>query len=94
MHHHANSDGIVLDTIGKLEKHGHGLFGWCCDCAATYRKDLLPLIERPALFDIDLSALIAARGANSAIPGQRSIRCPRCGSRETEIRVTTPAKGD
>jgi hypothetical protein len=23
---------IVLDTLGKLHRHGHDLFGWCSDC--------------------------------------------------------------
>ena len=25
---------IVLDTLGKLYRHGHGLFGWCAPSAA------------------------------------------------------------
>jgi hypothetical protein len=32
---------IVLDTLGKLTAHGHGLDGWCLDCAARYRPAAL-----------------------------------------------------
>jgi hypothetical protein len=27
--------------LGKLAAHGHGVGGYCLDCAATYREDLL-----------------------------------------------------
>jgi hypothetical protein len=60
MHRRDNSHAIIIDTIGKLAAHGHGLFGWCRDCAATYRKELSPLIERPAMFSVDMRTLIAA----------------------------------
>jgi hypothetical protein len=56
-------------------------------------KELLPLIERPALFSVDMSVVIADRGASADVPGKRSIRCPTCGGRETEIHVTAPSKG-
>jgi len=41
---------IVIDTLGKLREHGHGLFG--------YRQ-----ICRKA-FGVDMAALIAQRGAD------------------------------
>ncbi len=26
---------IVLQPLGKLYHHGHGLFGWCSNCALS-----------------------------------------------------------
>jgi hypothetical protein len=79
--------------LAKLAAHGHRLSGYCLDCAATYRKELLPLIERPALFSVDMSVVIADRGASADVPGKRCIRCPTYAGRETEIHVTAPSKG-
>jgi hypothetical protein len=93
MHHPDNSRPIVLDTLGKLADHGHGMGGWCRACAATSRKELLPLIERPAFFSVDLGAVMAARGTDSPVAWMRPLACPGCGGRETEIRVTAPSKG-
>jgi hypothetical protein len=28
---------LVLDTLGKLHHHGHGLFGWCSECGSPSR---------------------------------------------------------
>jgi hypothetical protein len=28
---------IILDTLAKLDRHGHGLFGWCSDCGSPSR---------------------------------------------------------
>jgi hypothetical protein len=28
---------IVLDTLGKLHRYGHGLFGWCTACGSPSR---------------------------------------------------------
>jgi|SRR6516162_2327049 hypothetical protein len=69
----SNPDLIVLQTLGDLLDHGHGMSGWCSDCAETYEPTLLPLISRPAGFDIDLAALIAERG-----PDSTAIRARRC----------------
>jgi hypothetical protein len=86
---------IVLDTLGALQRHGHGLFGWCCHCGSSWRywedvKDRRT--PGRALFDIDLSALIQQRGADSPVVGMELMHCPRCGSRNTEARITAPAK--
>ena len=82
---------IVLDTIGKLDRHGHGMFGWCGRCATLYRPERGPS-NPPASFDIDLPALIAERGADHAVIGMAPVPCRYCGSRETETRVLGPTK--
>ncbi len=86
-------DLIVIDTLGALLAHGHGLFGWCEDCAETYDKTLLPVIQRPAIFEIDLTALIAERGAMSWATRIAPVPCSRCGSKRTTVRITSPSKG-
>jgi hypothetical protein len=73
------ADLIVLDTIGKLHAHGHGLNGYCRPCRR--------------FFKVPMPVLIAARGADSSIAGMRPLMCAGCGGRETEIRVTAPSKG-
>jgi hypothetical protein len=88
----AHSDLIRLDTLDALLEHGHGLFGWCQDCAATYRPELLPEIPRLGSFAIDLAALIAERGAGSPSVRMAPPPCPRCGSRRTSVRITAPSK--
>jgi len=75
----SNAHRIVLDTLGKLHAHGHGLFGWCRKCDRH--------------FDVPLPALIAARGADSPVVRMRPLRCAACGGRDTEIRITAPPKG-
>ena len=86
---------LVLDTIGKLWRHGHGMFGWCSRCApaSRYRGDVKAgRAPRMAMFDIDLRTLVRQRGENSPIVGREPIPCPRCGSLKTETRITAPAK--
>ncbi len=86
---------IVLDTLGKLNRYGHGLFGWCsaCGSASRYWDDVRARrTPKPAMFDIDLAALIRERGKDRAVVGLAPVPCPRCGSRRTEVRVTAPAK--
>jgi hypothetical protein len=86
---------IALDTLGKLYHHGHGMFGWCSDCGSPsrYWEDVgVRRTPKPASFDIDLKALIGERGKDNPVVGLEPIPCPRCGSRKTETRVTTPAK--
>lgn len=78
---------IVLDTLGKLYAHGHGLDGWCLDCAGRYLP-AAPATERVrSSFDIDMPALISERGTEALIVGLGPPRCPRCGSARTEIRL-------
>jgi hypothetical protein len=78
---------IVLDTLGKLYAHGHGLAGWCLDCSARYRPTAPAAHPVLAGFDVDMAALIAERGADAAIVGLRSPVCPQCGSARTEVRL-------
>ena len=69
---------IVINTLGKLHAHGHGLFGYCRTCDRH--------------FDLPPPALIAARGADSPVVRMRPVSCAACGGRETEIRITAPSK--
>jgi hypothetical protein len=73
------ADLIVLDTLGKLADHGHGVGRYCLPCR-RYSGVPMPV-------------LIAARGADSPFVGMRLLKCAGCGGRETEIRVTAPSKG-
>jgi hypothetical protein len=84
---------IVLQTLSDLLDHGHGMSGWCYDCAETYDPTMLPLISRPAGFDIDLVALIAERGSSSTAIHAEPVPCPCCGSSRTTIRITAPSRG-
>jgi hypothetical protein len=75
---------IVLDTIGKLLRHGHGMFGWCGDCGSASRhwEDVSARrTPQAAMFDIDLPILIREGGEHSPVVGRESVPCPRCGSR-------------
>jgi hypothetical protein len=73
------ADLIVLDTIGKLFAHGHGLSGYCRPCQR--------------FFHVPMPVLVVVRGADSPVVVMRPLRCAGCGGRETEIRITAPAKG-
>ena len=75
----SNADRIVLDMLGKLHAHGHGLFGHCRICARH--------------FDVPLPALIAARGADSPVVRMRPVRCASRGEQDTEIRITASSRG-
>ena len=86
---------IALDTLGKLHHHGHGLFGWCSDCGSPsrYWDDVKARrVPKPAIFDIDLAVLIRERGKECPVVSLAPVVCPRCGSANTETRVTAPAK--
>ena len=86
---------MVLDTLGKLWRHGHGLFGWCGDCGSQsrYWDDVKARrIPKLAMFDIDLVELIRERGRECLVVDLVHVPCPRCGSTNTETRVTAPAK--
>ena len=45
-----------------------------------------------AAFDIDMAALIAERGADHSFIRMAPVPCPRCGSRDTEYRRSTPPR--
>jgi predicted nucleic-acid-binding Zn-ribbon protein len=86
---------IALDTLGKLYQHGHELFGWCSECGSPSRYwDNVKARRAPprAIFDIDVTALIRDHGEDSPVVGMTPMRCPRCGSRNTETRIAAPAK--
>jgi hypothetical protein len=68
----------VLDTLGQLYAHSHGLSGYCRSC----RRFL----------DVRMPALIAAPGPDSPVVGMRPLRCAGSLGREAEIRVTAPSK--
>ncbi len=48
----------------------------------------------PASFEIDMATLVAERGANCDVLGLALVPCPRCGSCDTEHRISTPRHGD
>jgi hypothetical protein len=73
-------DTLVLDTIGKLWRHGYGMFGWCSDCGSPtrYRDDVSRgALLSQAMFDINLVALLRDRGENSPVVRSEPIPCPR-----------------
>ena len=51
------ADLVVLDTLSKLQAHGHGLFGYCRPCQRH--------------FDVPIPVLIAARGTDNRQPRGR-----------------------
>ena len=57
-------DLIVIDTLGKLYAHGHGVGGYCRDCRR--------------LFSVSMAALIHERSAESPV-GMTPLPCPGCG---------------
>jgi hypothetical protein len=79
---------VAIDTLGKLRSHGYRLFGWCLACSRKYDPKLPAEKRQPAMFSIDLDALIKERGEHRPIVGLSPVTCPRCGSRETETRLT------
>jgi hypothetical protein len=80
---------IVMDTLGKLHERGYGMFGTCSDCARLYRMDAPAEQRIAANFSIDLDRLIEERGAESSCIRMAPAPCPRCGSLNTEYRITT-----
>jgi hypothetical protein len=83
---------IVIATLGQLRAHQHGLFGYCNDCGDKYGMDVPAERRRGGLFDIDLDALIAERGADCRIVGLPPVPCPRCGSTSSATRITAPSR--
>jgi hypothetical protein len=71
-------DLIVLDTLGKLEEHGHGTGGYCLDCRR--------------LFDVSPTVLILERGRDYSPIGMTPLRCPGCGERRTQYSIISPSK--
>jgi hypothetical protein len=74
------ADLIVLDTLGKLYAHGHGITGHCRSCQRYFRAPM--------------PVLIGLRGADSPVVGMRPPACAGCDGRETEIRITATSVGD
>jgi uncharacterized membrane protein YeaQ/YmgE (transglycosylase-associated protein family) len=70
---------VLLDTLGKLWRHGHGIFGWCSKCGSPsccwqdVRERRTP---QTAMFDIDLTSLIRERGESSPVVGREPIPLP------------------
>jgi hypothetical protein len=63
---------IGLDTLGKLHRHRHGFFGWSSDCGSPsrYWDDVrVRRVPKPAMFDIDVAALIRERGKDCLVVG-------------------------
>jgi hypothetical protein len=86
---------VTIETLGAMQRHGYGLFGWCSECGSPSRYwDDVKVRRTPqrAIFDIDLAVLIRERGESSPIIGVAPTCCPRCGSHKTETRITAPAK--
>ena len=72
-------DLIVIDTLGKLYAHGHGVGGYCRDCRR--------------LFSVSIVVLIRERGADSPVVGMKPLPCPVCGGHLTNLTITAPSKG-
>jgi hypothetical protein len=70
---------IVLDTLGKLYAHGHGIGGYCLVCMRV--------------FAVSLPALIKERGGDSRYIGMKPLTCPGCLGRRTTFQITAPSKG-
>jgi hypothetical protein len=70
---------VVLDTLGKLPAHGHGLSGYCLACQR--------------MFMVSLPALIKERGGDSKVAAMRPLACPGCGGRRMTFQVTAPPRG-
>ena len=47
---------------------------------------------QPAMFEIELPALIRDRGADCLVVALDKVPCPRCGSTNTETRIMAPGK--
>jgi hypothetical protein len=72
-------DLIVIDTLGKLAAHGHGVGGCCRACRR--------------LFSVSMPALIRERGADSPVVGMKPLPCPVCGGHLTNLTIMVPSKG-
>jgi hypothetical protein len=73
------ADLIILDTLGKLEAHGHGIGGYCLACQR--------------LFDVSMTVLMLERGRDYSPIHMAPVRCPGCGDRRTQYTIIAPSKG-
>ncbi|HEV2545835.1 MAG TPA: hypothetical protein VGU20_00705 [Stellaceae bacterium] len=84
------------DTLGKLRRQGHALFGWCSACGSPsrYWDDVKARrAPRRAKFDVDLDALVSERGDRSPVLDMGAHTAPALRVHpHTETRVTAPAK--
>jgi len=69
---------FVLDTLGKLHMHGHGIGGYCLICQR--------------LFSVTMVALIAERGEGCQVRGMKPLTCPGCQGKRTQFSITAPSK--
>ena len=60
----------VLDTLGKLWRHGHGMLGWCSEYGAL---SVLAGREGEVLSYVDGSLTLALRSARQRVPGSVNI---------------------
>jgi hypothetical protein len=60
----------VLDTLGKLWRHGHGMLGWCSEYGAL---SVLAGREGEVLSYVDGSHTLALRSARQRVPGSVNI---------------------
>jgi hypothetical protein len=73
-------DFIVLDTLGKLYAHGHGIGDYCLDCRR--------------LFNVSMAVLTLERGRDCrTVRMTPPLRCPGCGGRETQYTIIAPRMG-
>ena len=74
-----NSNLFVLDTLGKLHMHGHGIGGYCLICQR--------------LFSVSMTALIIERGEHCRVRGMKPLTCPGCQGRRTQFSIAAPTRG-
>jgi hypothetical protein len=73
------ADLIVLDTLGKLEAHGHGIGGY--------------YLASRRLFAVSMTVLMLERGRDYSPIRMAPLRCPGCGGRRTQYTIIAPSKG-
>jgi hypothetical protein len=73
------ADLIVLDTLGKLADHGHGIGGYCLACRRR--------------FAVSMTVLMLERGRDYSPIRMAPLRCPGCGGRHTRYSITAPSRG-
>ena len=69
----------MLDTLGKLYAHGHGIGGYCLVCQR--------------IFDASIVALIKERGGDCRYVGMKALTCPGCQGRRTTFQIVPPSRG-
>jgi hypothetical protein len=73
------ADQIVIDTLGKLYAHGHGIGGYCLTCQRV--------------FSVSLPARIKERGGDCRYIGMKPLTCPGCQGRRTPFQIIAPGVG-